>query len=654
MNKPLADLNSIQRKAVSFGQGPMLVLAGAGSGKTRVLTHRVAYLIEQGIDPPRILAVTFTNKAANEMKERIAALLAQKFKIPNPIPKPQVGTFHATCAKILRKHIHHLGYPNNFLIYDTTDQRALIKQAMNNLDISIQQWNPSAILAAISSAKNELIDHIRYSSYAQGFFQEQAAKIYPEYQRLLQQNEALDFDDLQNLTIRLFEENPRALKYYQNQFEYVLLDEFQDTNQVQYLLTKFLAAPQNNLCVVGDCAQSIYAFRGANLRNVLQFQKDYPKAKTFNLEQNYRSTQNILDAATALIQSNAQAHPVLRLWTKNKKGTPLVIYEAQNEKDEAEYVVEKICKSGGKGQERSCAVLYRTNAQSRALEEAFIRAGLPYQLVGGVRFYERREIKDVLSYLRLIHNANDTVSFKRIVNIPPRGIGPKTLKLEDGSSRRGRGSWKLEKFYEIMEGLRKLSEQLNVLELVDEVLEKVEYKGYLNDGTEEGMARWENVQELRSVATQFVDLSPTESLLAFLESVALLEQTDVANQGEKITMLLPSNPNSNTPITLMTLHSAKGLEFDTVFIVGWEEGLLPHSQALWEQFELEEERRLAYVGITRAKENLYLTYARRRLYFGSLNFNQPSRFLQDIPRDVVKLQKSPNDSFMRYNVGTNL
>lgn len=679
MSKLFANLNSVQKEAVTYGEGPMLVLAGAGSGKTRVLTHRVAWLIEQGIEPASILAVTFTNKAATEMRVRVLKLL-KSLRAEVPKSQPCLGTFHATCARVLRKHAHLLGFPNNFLIYDATDQKALIKQTMKELGLSVKNFNPSAILAAISSAKNELIDEHEYASFASGFFQEKAAEVYPLYQKLLRKNSALDFDDLQNFVVKLFQENPNILTPFQDFFQYILVDEYQDTNKVQYVLTKMLAGKYQNINVVGDCSQSIYAFRGANLRNVIQFKTDYPNAKVFRLEQNYRSTQKILDTATAVIAVNKTAHPVLRLQTENKGGAPISLYQAENEMDEAEFVVRNVVNvvspSAALPQQNrfsDFAVLYRTNAQSRVLEEAFLRAGIPYKLVGGVRFYERREIKDILAYLRLIHNSNDSVSFKRIVNVPPRGIGPVALKAQR-NRQSPIANRQLDKFQEMIGDFRKPHKQLNALELMDGILERIKYEDYINDGTDEGLTRWENVQELRSVAAGFTGLPPEESLGSFLESVALIEQNEVTSNKErvhidikpnitlrvestdiegKLSLRVDKTGNLDTErkltlrvgkgetevvgaVTLMTLHMAKGLEFPIVFIVGMEEGIFPHSRSLLDTFDLQEERRLCYVGITRAMKKLFLTFARRRLFFGNQTANPPSRFLSDIPEHLVE------------------
>ena len=621
MSALLEGLNDVQKQAVAHGEGAILILAGAGSGKTRVLTHRIAWLIEQGTPPDGILAITFTNKAAQEMKKRVTDILGTS----QLGGSPRLGTFHATCCMILRRNSQHLGIPNTFSIYDETDANAIIKQVMTALDIPTKKFNPTAIKSAISSAKNELVDATQYGNYAQGYFQETVAKIYPEYQRLLRSNGAMDFDDLLVETLRLFQDVPEVVDYYQDQYHYVLIDEFQDTNRVQYLITKLLAGKRRNINVVGDAAQSIYAFRGADLRNVNQFKKDYPETAVYHLEQNYRSTQKILQAATSLIKPNVGAHDVLALWTENPEGDNLVLRETGSGDTEVGHVVSQMLDQNYKGRSwRDIAVLYRTNSQSRAFEEGLIRSGIPYQIIGGVRFYDRREIKDLIGYLRFITNPKDTVSFERIVNVPPRKIGKVTL-LQGGEA--------LTKFHNLIDEFRQKAQDLNVLELLDHVIDRIGYQAYIHDGTEEGIARWENVQELRSVAGSFVEKGP-ESLAAFLESISLLEQTDMAqNNEEKIKV--GAHGERPDRVTLMTMHAAKGLEFPIVFLVGMEEGLFPHMRSLDDRFALEEERRLAYVGVTRAMEKLYLSYARSRVSFGTFTANVPSRFLKDIPLDVV-------------------
>lgn len=587
MSTLLDDLNPEQQQAVKATEGPVLILAGAGSGKTRALTYRVAYLIsEKKIPPENILVLTFTNRAAGEMVERIKKLVG------NLPTQPTMGTFHSFCAKILRREGKVLGLPPGFAIYDESDALDAIKEAMINLNIPPQKTNPSAVRATISGAKNELISSLEYPQYARGFFQEQVAKIYLEYQKILQKNSALDFDDLLLFTIKLFQTDPRILTRYQLQFRYILIDEYQDTNPAQYLISKYLSNRHKNICVVGDASQSIYSFRGADFRNIVNFQKDYPSAKVFNLEQNYRSTQNILDTAHAVISKNT-THPILKLWTEKLGGEKIEIYEAINEIDEAGFIISKLESSLS-----NYVVLYRTNAQSRSLEEQFLKSGIPYKLIGGVNFYQRKEIKDVLSYLRLAQNPKDSVALKRAEKI---------------------GKGRLARVLEIQ------SVDDTTLELLDKILQATGYLDYLDDKTEEGKSRIENVKELRSVAEQFPNLTE------FLENVSLVE----SGYDKKIT---------GEAVTLMTLHNAKGLEFPIVFMVGMEEGLFPHSRSMLSPHELEEERRLCYVGITRAMNKLYLTYTRQRLYFGQRSSNLVSRFLSDIPENLIITNSNFQDS----------
>lgn len=625
MSALLADLNPDQQKAVKATEGPVLILAGAGSGKTRVLTYRVAYLIkEKSVPPESILMVTFTNKAAGEMRDRILKLLDFQHPASN-FQLPVMGTFHSFCARILRREGKVLGLPPGFAIYDEGDALDAIKEAMANLNIPIQKTSPSAVRATISGAKNELITSLEYPQYARGFFQEIVAKIYLEYQKILDKNYALDFDDLLLKVIQLFQTEPTILTRYQIQFRYILIDEYQDTNMVQYLISKYLANRGKNICVVGDASQSIYSFRGADFRNIVNFQKDYPQAKIFNLEQNYRSTQNILDAATAIISKN-KSHPILKLWTNKDGGEKVEIVEARNEIEEALFIISTINHLRGEKMRLhlgGVAVLYRTNAQSRSLEEQFLRAGVPYRLVGGVSFYERKEIKDVLAYLRLLQNPNDSVSLKRAEKIG-KGRLAKVLELQNviasPSTALGVNSAKQSEY--------------STLELLDLILQKTGYLSYLDDGTDEGKGRVENVKELRSVAEEFPNLAD------FLENVALVENGYLPNRPNFPN--LPDN-NSQEAVTLMTLHSAKGLEFPVVFMVGMEEGLFPHSRSMLDPNELEEERRLCYVGITRAKEKLFLTYTRQRLYFGTRSHNLVSRFLADIPENLITSNTSFKD-----------
>lgn len=595
----LNDLNPNQQKAVVHTDGPVLILAGAGSGKTRVLTYRVAYLIEQHkADPHNILMVTFTNKAASAMKERIRAIVHTK-------ELPYAGTFHSLCAKILRIDGKYINVPQNFVIYDDSDQIDAIKDVMKKLDISVKNYNPRAVLATISQAKNELIPALEYPNIARGNFQETVARVYLGYQKLLLENEALDFDDLLMKTVQLFSRNPEVLGKYQEKYHYILVDEYQDTNKAQYVLTKQLSARWRNICVVGDASQSIYRWRGADFRNITNFRSDFPDVAVFNLEQNYRSTQMILNAAYGVISKNT-SHPILKLWTDKKGGDHITLYEARNEQDEATFLIHMILQSGKPFSD--FAVLYRTNAQSRVLEEAFLHAGVPYTLVGGTRFYERKEIKDVLAYLRILSNPKDTVSYNRIEKL---------------------GKGRLAKFLSFADRIAKDNTliALSTLELLDTTIEATGYLELYDANVEEEAYRLENIKELRSVATEFPVLSE------FLENVALVEQ-------EYIPKNVKETPGARQAVTLMTLHAAKGLEFPIVAIVGMEEGIFPHSRSLMEKDEIEEERRLCYVGITRAKEKLYLTYANRRLFFGTRTQNMISRFIADIPESALDVQVS--------------
>ncbi len=591
----LDDLNPEQKKAACATEGPVLILAGAGSGKTRVLTYKVAYLIsEKKIPPENILVLTFTNKASSEMVERIKKLVGD---LPT---QPTMGTFHSFCARLLRREGKSLGLPPGFAIYDESDALDAVKEAMGVLNIPIQKTSPHSVRATISGAKNELLSSLEYPRYARGFFQETVAKIYLEYQKILEKNHALDFDDLLLYVIKLFQNHPEILTKYQIQFRYILIDEYQDTNPAQYLISKYLAQRNKNICVVGDAAQSIYSFRGADFRNIVNFEKDYPNTRIFNLEQNYRSTQNILDTAHAIISKN-KTHPILKLWTEKKSGEKIEVVETRDEIEEALFILSKV-----NGNNLSdFAILYRTNAQSRSLEEQFLKSGIPYKLIGGVSFYQRKEIKDVLSYLRLMQNPKDSVSIKRAEKI---------------------GKGRLAKFMELYTEISVNMDTYSTLDLLDLILQKTGYLDYLDDKTEEGKGRVENVKELRSVAEEFPNLTE------FLQNVSLVEASD----GRK--------SKTSDGVTLMTLHNAKGLEFPTVFMIGMEEGLFPHSRSMLDSGELEEERRLCYVGITRAKEKLFLTYTRQRLYFGTRSHNLVSRFLGDIPQDLIQGNTNFKDS----------
>jgi len=610
-------LNPQQIPAVKHLNGPALVVAGPGSGKTRVLTHRIAHLIENcGVNENNILCVTFTNKAAGEIKERVNNLInSESTKLAFS------GTFHSICSRILRKDGFNIEIPISFVIYDTDDQESLVKEILKDFGIDTKKVNPKAVLTTISSAKSELINSRSYENLSRGLFQKTVAKIYPEYQKRLRKNNALDFDDLLVETINLFEIVPGVLEKYKNQFKHILVDEYQDTNKAQYVLVKTLSDNQNadsSLFVVGDMSQAIYSFRGADFRNILFFQKDYPKAKVYNLEQNYRSTKTILDAAKNVIKSNS-SHIPLDLWTQNGKGEKIISFTADNEKEEAEFVVGQIMEEVSKGREcEDISVLYRTNAQSRNMEESLIRNNIPYKIVGGQRFYSRKEIKDVISYLKVIHNPKDSVSWERIINVPTRGIGKKSVEeLKNGGwdlvSIENKTKLPIHKWANV-------KDDLATLELLDDVLLHTEYIKWLEDGSEENLYRIENIKELRSVASQFTNLAD------FLENVALIESSDK-----------PGNLNKNA-ITLMTIHASKGLEFPIVFMIGMEEGLFPHTQSLMELVQIEEERRLCYVAITRAMEKVFLTNARSRLYFGSIQNNFPSRFVSEIPSNLIEFK----------------
>ncbi|OGH15409.1 MAG: hypothetical protein A3G66_04165 [Candidatus Levybacteria bacterium RIFCSPLOWO2_12_FULL_39_17] len=609
MDYILNKLNTEQKAAVIQTEGPVIILAGAGSGKTRVLVYRVLYLVlEQKISPTNLLMITFTNKAAGEMIERILKAFAER-KISG---QPTAGTFHSICAKILRWEGRQIGIPINFQIFDVQDQVETMKEALVSLDLSPKEVKPKAVLQTISQAKNQMIDHKMYLSFAHGYFQEIVAKVYPVYQDALQDHNALDFDDLLLKTIELFKKNPETLSKYQDKFKYVLVDEYQDTNEAQYQLTKLLGGKTRNLCIVGDFSQSIYSFRGADFRNLEKFKKDFPEAKVFPLSQNYRSTQKILDAAYAVISNNT-LHPILSLWTENKGGQDIVIFSAESEHNEAEFIIQQIFEEMHKNNKLNFsdfAVLYRTNAQSRAIEETFLHNSIPYILVGGTRFYERREVKDVLAYLAFIANPKNKVAFKRL-----NKIGKKRFNL----------------FLQYLEEFKQKNyiEEKNTIEIMDEVLSRTSYLALFDEKDPEDKGRIENIKELRSVAIEFPNLTQ------FLENVALVEQE---NSPTPLKASMPDRVSKEKvdAITLMTMHAAKGLEFRIVFIVGMEEGLFPHSQSMLDAGELEEERRLCYVGITRAKEKLYLTFAKRRLYFGQIVSNSVSRFIYELPEEVLK------------------
>jgi DNA helicase II / ATP-dependent DNA helicase PcrA len=634
----LAGLNPAQKQAVETIDGPLLIVAGPGSGKTRVITHRVAYLIKVcGVNPHRIMAVTFTNKAAREMEERLEKLLGQT------AGDLTLGTFHAICARILRQEGKAIGLDSRFVIYDEEDQLSLIKQSLQELDLDPKQYTPRAIQSAVKFAKSRLLTPADYAEQASNYFETVVQRVYERYQQSLTRSHGVDFDDLLMRTVQLFDGHPKVLARYQSRYLHILVDEFQDTNITQYMLIKQLAGKHRNVCVVGDPDQSIYSWRFADLRNILSFEKDYPDAKVAFLEQNYRSTKTILDVASSIITINSRRKPK-RLWTDNEAGVPVSVIQTYNEGEEAQFVIseierlvsENLTTAGG------CAVMYRVNAQSRALEEAYMRYGLPYKLVGGTRFYQRREIKDVIAYLRLIHNPADSISLTRIINVPGRGIGQRTLaelsgwaKNQDislysalkmlaekkGPALTPRANYALTSFLTLLNEFIARSRELNLTGLLNEVLEQTRYKEHVLT-EENGEERWENIQELFTVARDYDELSPTEALSTFLEKVSLV--SDVDELEEKV-----------DATTLITLHQAKGLEFPVVFIVGMEEGLLPHRRSMEDPDELEEERRLCYVGVTRAQQRVYLLHTYHRNLFGSSSATLPSRFLQDIPKQLI-------------------
>lgn len=625
MSTLLQGLNPPQQQAVQTTAGPVLILAGAGSGKTKALTHRFAYLLEQRVSPYHILCVTFTNKAAREMQDRIARLLGHQetgFRLP------WLGTFHSVCVRILRRELDKtaLGYTGRFVIFDEGDMLQAVKRAMQDLNLDQKQYNPRAVLSQISGAKNELVSVEEYGRFAMGPFQQAVHAVYVRYQELLQAANALDFDDILLKTLVLFNDYPDVLASYQELFQYVMVDEYQDTNKAQYRLVKLLAAKHRNLFVIGDDWQSVYSWRGADFRNILDFHKDYPDATIIKLEQNYRSTQTILDAAQAVITKN-EVRSDKQLWTDGPSGSPVMVVSCLNEKDEGEFIIREIkglMRSGsftGLHSYNDFVILYRTNAQSRLLEETLIRYSIPYRVVGGVQFYERKEVKDVLAYLRLIANPADWVSIERVINVPARGIGPKAvLALRE---RGLEGPYtdlppKVAAFFTMLTELRERAAGKPVDEVIELVLGRTGYRDFVKDGSLEGEARWENLQELMGAA------QGVQELEEFLENVALVQGTQEEERA------------AEGKLTLMTIHAAKGLEYPVVFIAGLEEGIFPHSRALTEKQEMEEERRLAYVGMTRAKERLYLLYAFERRLYGLLQANPPSRFIQEVPEELTQ------------------
>jgi DNA helicase-2/ATP-dependent DNA helicase PcrA len=646
----LAGLNPAQKEAVEAVEGPLLILAGPGSGKTRVIAHRVAYLVKVwGIRPHRIMAVTFTNKAAGEMRERLAQLLGEA------VSNLTLGTFHAICARILRQEGKAFGLDRGFVIYDADDQLSLIKRSLQDVGLDPRQYSPRAILSAISAAKSRLLRVGDFAQQSSSYFDEVVHRVYERYQELLTQSQALDFDDLLMRTVYLFRDHPEVLSKYQSRYLHLLIDEFQDTNIAQYALARELAGKYRNICVVGDPDQSIYSWRSADLRNILSFEKDYPDARVVYLEQNYRSTQTILDAATEIIAQNRQRKPK-NLWTDNEAGPPLTVVETYTEHEEAQFVASEVERLSERGLARAgdCAVMYRTNAQSRALEETFVRYGIPYKLVGATRFYDRREIRDVIAYLRLIHNPLDEVSLARIINVPGRGIGQRTLeefsrwaqaqgvslyrglqtlkeKHDGGVPLTPRATQTLLGFITLMEELVAAGRELSLPDLFDLVLERTGYRDYVL-ADEDGEDRWDNILELRNVAQDYAAQEPEEALTSFLEGVALV--SDVDDLDEKADR-----------VTLITLHQAKGLEFEVVFITGMEEGVLPHIRSFDDPDQMEEERRLCYVGVTRAKKLLYLVRSFQRTLSGMGGPRLPSRFLEDIPRHLIATAATHEEDF---------
>ncbi|EME7189394.1 DNA helicase PcrA [Enterococcus faecium] len=646
----LNGMNPRQKEAVLHTDGPLLLMAGAGSGKTRVLTHRIAYLIEEKeVNPWNILAITFTNKAAKEMKERVNAILVSGGE------DVWVSTFHSMCVRILRRDVDFIGYNRNFTIIDSSEQLTLMKRILKELNIDPKKYDPRSILGTISQAKNSLQTPQDFAKMQGSYYEEIAAKCYAAYQKELQYNQCMDFDDLIMNTIRLFEEHPDSLTYYQNKFHYIHVDEYQDTNHAQYTLVNLLAGRFRNLCVVGDADQSIYGWRGADMQNILDFEKDYPDAAVILLEQNYRSTKNILSAANQVIENNSNRKPK-NLWTENKEGNKITYYRADNERDETRFIVDRMQEEIRNNHRNygDFAILYRTNAQSRVMEETLLKANIPYKMVGGHKFYDRKEIKDILAYLNVLANPQDSISFERIVNSPKRGIGPGSIeKLRSFASLHewplleaaqnvdlanigGKAGQQLGAFGEMIQEVTQMIPYLTVTELTKEVLDR---SGYLEDlkiqNTLEAQVRIENLEEFLTVTQEFDKQfeqqneedadAPEEKLTVFLNDLALV--SDIDNLEEDASQ-----------VTLMTLHAAKGLEFPVVFLIGLEEGVFPLSRALMEESELEEERRLAYVGITRAEEALYLTNAFSRTLYGRTQYNRPSRFVEEIDQELLEIE----------------
>lgn len=650
----LDDLNPAQREAVTATEGPMLIVAGAGSGKTRALTYRIAHLIhDHGVAPSAILAITFTNKAASEMRERVEQLVGGHVRAMN------ISTFHSMCARILRREAPRLGYRSSFTIYDDADSIRLVTMCIRDLDMDPKRFPPRNVRAAISDAKNELVDFESYAAQGSGFYHRQVADVYRLYQQRLLEASAMDFDDLLMVTVELFGAFPDVLEHYQRRWQYVMVDEYQDTNHAQYRLVNQLSGMHRNLCVVGDSDQSIYRFRGADIRNITEFEKDYPDAKVVVLDQNYRSTEVVLEAANAVISNNTGRRPK-NLWTDRGRGELIVRYEAQDERDEAAFVAEQVAALEDEGYSASdVAVFYRTNAQSRVLEEVFVRYGLPYQVVGGVKFYDRKEVKDALAYLRVLVNPDDQVALKRIINVPKRGIGTTTVAhldrfaqsagisfhaalvaVDDVSALSGRAVPRIKGFLALLDELRSAAEG-GPSAAIEAVLDATGILAELEaERTIEALGRVENLQELMSVAEEYEagaegsvvddvdwgDLPGLRRLELFLESVSLVSDIDELD-------------DETQAVALMTLHNAKGLEFPVIFLVGMDDGVFPHVRTLGDPEELQEERRLCYVGITRAKDRLFVTNAWSRMLWGGSNYNPPSRFLSEIPEHLVRTVK---------------
>ena len=639
MQEILEGMNEEQAKAVKHTDGPLLVMAGAGSGKTRVLTHRIAYLLsEKEVAPMNILAITFTNKAAKEMKERVTKLVGDQAR------EIIMSTFHSLCVRILRRDGDKLGIDRNFAIYDASDSQTAVKEAfrINNVDPKV--FNPKAVKYAISDAKNKLITPKVMKQQANDYGEEKIAELYETYETILKKNQALDFDSLIMETHFLFQKNPEVLHYYQNRFQYIHVDEYQDTNKAQYELVKQLAARFQNLCVVGDSDQSIYKWRGADIYNILSFEEDYPNAKVILLEQNYRSTKKILQAANTVIENNQSRKPK-DLWTENDDGTEIKLFKALDERDEARYVPDQAQEQNRpKGPpQKKMAILYRTNAQSRAVEDVLVKSDIPYQIVGGTKFYDRKEIKDLLAYLRLITNPHDDISFQRVVNVPKRGIGKTSMeklqmhaeindlslfdavKESDFTGMSKKASNQLNLFREMIEDWQEQQEFLNVTDMVEQVLSRSGYEADLmKDRSIESQSRLENLEEFKTVTKQFEETSEDQTLISFLTDLALISDLDNTDEETK------------DKLTLMTLHAAKGLEFPVVFLVGMEENIFPHTRSLFDMEEMEEERRLAYVGITRAERDLFITHATSRTIFGRTQYNERSRFLDEIPFELIE------------------